>query len=206
MPVPVDSKKRALGRKRLVRSLRGAYSGELAAGHAYHGHASSVRRPDERARIFVIEDEEWNHRRLVGAMLRDLGERPSLVRETVFWLIGRTLSVVCHLSGWLVPMYGAGFLESGNVREYVDAARHAASSGHAELVPCLLEMAEVEWEHEHYFRERVLLHPLARFLPLWKPPPPHREIRRPFAKLLKARASRRPPAAVVAEAASPWSE
>ena len=31
----------------------------------------------------------------------------------------------------------------------------------------LLVMAEVEWEHEKYFRSCVLLHSLGRRLPLW---------------------------------------
>ena len=61
--------------------------------------------------------------------------------------------------------------------EYEVAARLAVESGHVEFVLCLLEMAEVEWEHELYFRERVLSHPLARFIPVWRVPPPKSEIR-----------------------------
>ena len=58
------------------------------------------------------------------------------------------------------------------------AARLAAEAGHAEFVDCLLEMAEVEWEHELYFRERVLRHRLARFIPMWPVPAPKAQIRR----------------------------
>ena len=74
-------------------------------------------------------------------------------------------------------MYGAGWLESRNIVEYEVAARLALEAGHPEFVDCLLSMAEVEWEHEAYFRTRVMEHPLARFLPMWKTPPPKSSIR-----------------------------
>jgi demethoxyubiquinone hydroxylase (CLK1/Coq7/Cat5 family) len=167
-----------VAREAFIRVLRAAYSGELAAGFAYAGHWRSARRPEERERIKAIEAEEWHHREMVGDMLRRLGASPSRLREFVFRTIGRTLGPLCSISGWFAPMYGAGFLESHNIVEYEVAARLAEESGHPEFVDCLLEMAEVEWEHELYFRERVLSHPLARFIPIWKTPAPKAEIRR----------------------------
>ena len=50
-------------RARLVAILQLAYSGELAAGYAYRGHARAVSDSDQRERIRKIEDEEWHHRR-----------------------------------------------------------------------------------------------------------------------------------------------
>ena len=163
----------ATSRDSLIQVLRSAYSGELAAGFAYAGHWRSVRKPEERERIKTIEAEEWHHRDLVG----ENAERSRRTTEPAFASsssvpIGRTLGPLCAVSGWLAPMYGAGLLESRNIVEYEVAARLAAESGHPELVDCLLEMAEVEWEHEFYFRERVLSHALARFIPMWKVPPP----------------------------------
>jgi hypothetical protein len=38
-------------------------------------------------------------------------------------------------------------------------------------------MAEVEWEHEHYFRECVLRHRWSRRISIWPEPPPKEEIR-----------------------------
>jgi DNA-binding transcriptional ArsR family regulator len=165
-------------RDALIRVLQAAYSGELAAGFAYAGHWRSVADPAERARIKAIEAEEWRHRELVGEILAKLGAGPSRTSEFIFGIIGRTLGPLCSVSGWLAPMYGAGLLESRNIVEYEVAARLAAESGHVEHVGCLLEMAEVEWEHELYFRERVLSHRLARFVPMWPAPPPKSEIRR----------------------------
>jgi rubrerythrin len=165
----------ALGR--LVAQLQLAYSGELAAALAYRGHWHSVSRPDEREHIRVIEQEEWHHRALVGDMLAGLGARPVRARELRAWLIGRTLGLLCHVAGWFLPMYGAGRLERRNVREYEVAAEHAQASGHAELVDCLLTMAEVEWEHERYFRGKIAGRTRTRWLGLWAELPPKAAIR-----------------------------
>jgi Ubiquinone biosynthesis protein COQ7 len=166
----------------LAAILRGAYSGELAAALAYRGHWHSVRDPGDRARIRQIEEEEWHHRDLVGAMLARIGAEPSGDRERRARAIGRTLGVLCHAMGWLAPMYGAGRLERGNIVEYETAARLAVRAGWPELVDCLLTMAEVEWDHEQYFRSRVQAHRLAGWLPIWPAPPPRREIRDSFAR------------------------
>jgi rubrerythrin len=165
---------------RLAAILRLAYSGELAAGLAYRGHWHSVRDPADRSRIRQIEADEWHHRDLVGGMLARLGKEPSLARERRARVVGRALALFCHLAGWLAPMYGAGRLESRNIVEYETAARLARSAGRPELVDCLLTMAEVEWDHEQYFRSRVLSHWLARWLPVWPAPPPRRAIRQSF--------------------------
>jgi len=165
-------------REALVRILRHAYSGERAAGYAYRGHWRSCGDPEERARIRQIEDEEWHHRRQVGEMLAALGSSPSRGLEVRAVVVGRTLGALCHVVPWFLPMYGAGRLERGNVGEYEDAARHASRGGQSGLVDCLLTMAEVEWDHEAYFRAKVLGHPWSRFLGVWPPLPPREAIRR----------------------------
>ncbi|HEX8155056.1 MAG TPA: hypothetical protein VF698_18120, partial [Thermoanaerobaculia bacterium] len=80
----------------------------------------------------------------------------------------------CHVSGWYLPMYGAGWLERHNIVEYEDAAVYAAGCGHPELIDCLLTMAEVEWEHERFFRECAAKRSL---LKLWPAPPAKETIR-----------------------------
>ena len=114
--------------KNLIALLQLAYSAEQAAAYAYRGHWHSVVDVDERARIKQIEDEEWHHRELVGGMLEKLGAHPSKQREIRSLLLGRALGFLCHLMGWLAPMYGAGRLESRNIREYETAARYARDS------------------------------------------------------------------------------
>ena len=171
-----------INRRLLVELLQLAYSGELAAAYAYQGHWKSVRNPEEKDRIRTIEEEEWHHRRLVGDILHGLGERPNRWLEIKSVLIGRVAGFLCHVSGWLAPMYGAGRLESRNVREYEAAARFARDCGHGEFIDCLLTMAEVEWEHEKYFRSQVESHRLCRFIPIWQAPPPKEMIRDSFTR------------------------
>jgi rubrerythrin len=167
---------------KLIQVLRSAASGELAAGYAYRGHARSVRRADERARLAEIEAEEWHHRRLVLGLLADLGSGPTALREAIFWLIGHVIAIFCQIGGWYIPMYGAGRLERSNIEEYENAARYAEACGHTEMIECLLQMAEVEWEHERYFRERIEGDWMSRLFPMWDPPPPKDMIRAPYAE------------------------
>ena len=101
---------------------------------------ASVVDVDERARIKQIEDEEWHHRELVGGMLEKLEAHPNKQREIRSLLLGRVLGFLCHLMGWFAPMYGAGRLESRNIREYETAARYERDCGREEFVDCLLTM------------------------------------------------------------------
>jgi len=167
-------------RRKLIQLLQTAYSAERAAAYAYRGHWHSVADEQERSHIREIENEEWHHRELVGEMLERLGSRPNSQRELRSLLVGRALGFLCHLMGWLAPMYGAGRLESHNIREYETAARYARACGCEEFTDCLLTMAEVEWEHETYFRARVIAHSFGRRLSLWPPPPPKETIRESF--------------------------
>jgi demethoxyubiquinone hydroxylase (CLK1/Coq7/Cat5 family) len=149
----------------LIRILQNAYSGEIAAAYAYRGHWRSLKPSSERDRIQQIEAEEWDHRRRVGSWLAKLGARPRALREKVFWTIGRTLGISCYISGWFMPMYFAGRLESQNTVEYEDAAAFARELGMDECLDDLLDMARVELEHEIFFRETVAGH---RLLPVMK--------------------------------------
>ena len=167
-------------REKLIAILRLAYSGELAAAYAYRGHWHSVNAPDEREAIRQIEADELRHRQLIGEMLASLGSGPNKRRELRATIIGRALQFLCHVTVWLVPMYGAGKLESRNIREYETAARYARACGSLNLIDCLLEMAEVEWDHERYFRSCVLKHRIGHRLPIWPEPPPRESIRRSF--------------------------
>jgi demethoxyubiquinone hydroxylase (CLK1/Coq7/Cat5 family) len=159
----------SIARRMLISILQAAYSGELGAGYAYRGHWKSVSNHEQRIRIQQIEAEEWLHREKVGQMLRYLGEAPQQIRELKMWIIGRTIGLACHIAGWFCPMYFAGRLESRNVLEYEEAARHAASLGMDQFYDELLVMAAVEQEHEDFFAHIVsdhrLLGPMQRLFP-----------------------------------------
>lgn len=164
----------------LVTLLQKAYSGERAAAYAYAGHWHSVWQKADRRRIREIEEEEWRHRRLLATMLAELGSAPNPKREHRAWWIGRTLGLLCFVTGYFAPMYGAGKLERSNIGEYETAARLARDAGRHEWVDCLLTMAELEWEHELYFRTQASSHILARFITIWAAPPPKANIRASF--------------------------
>lgn len=157
--MPIDSK------KKLIRILQNAYSGEVAAAYAYRGHWKSLKDSPEKLRIKQIEEEEWDHRRRVGEWLEKLAAAPRKTREKVFWTIGRTLGVSCYVSGWFMPMYFAGRLESQNSAEYEEAAAFAKELEMHDCVEDLLDMARVELEHEEFFRTVVSGH---RMLPVMK--------------------------------------
>lgn len=142
----------------LVQLLQAAYSGEQAAAFAYRGHAVAVDSTAERMKIRQIEDEEWGHRAKVGRMLKTLGAKPSRWREFVTWTIGKTLGFLCAFTGWFLPMFFAGRLETKNVQEYDVAADYAEKLGLADFVVELREMSAVEAEHEVFFSQIVSNH------------------------------------------------
>jgi hypothetical protein len=113
-------------------------------------------------------------------MLGGLGASPDPVRERKMERVGWVISRFCLVGGWFFPMYGAGRLESKNIGEYELAARLAHVVPLGALVPSLLEMAEVEWDHERYFRTKAMSHGLWRLMPKWPTPPPREEIRISF--------------------------
>lgn len=142
-------------RQKLVRLLQLAYSGEKAAALAYQGHAASVKNPAEAAMIRKIENDEWIHREKVGRLLHELGAAPLALRELRSAVVGHTLSFLCRFTGWFLPMFFAGRLETRNVDEYDTAAGWAREIGLDHFLPELQEMAAVEVEHEKYFLETI---------------------------------------------------
>src|SRR5262245_22561925 len=174
----------AEARRKLVRLLQLAHGGEAGAALAYESHARSARTRGERDEILEIRDQELDHRVRVGAMLSRLRERPDPRVERVMTRIGKTIAPFCRIGGWFLSFYGAGRLERRNIVEYEDAARAALLAGYPEFVGDLLDMAEVEWDHERFFRLNAAAHPLWIWMPQWDPPPAREEIRKSFAEFL----------------------
>lgn len=149
------SETREATRRKLVRLLQLAYSGEKAAALAYQGHAASVKDTVQAAMIRKIENEEWVHREKVGKLLAELGAAPLALRELRSSIVGHTLSFLCRFTGWFLPMFFAGRLETRNVEEYDTAAAWAKEIGLDHFLPELSEMAAVEVLHEKYFLETI---------------------------------------------------
>ncbi len=164
----------------LIWLLQNAYSGEKAAAYAYRGHAESVSNPTERAEIYKIEQDEWEHRDRLRKMLASLDAKPRLLREVSMTSVGVVIYCLCRLGGflnflnfgWFMSMYEAGKLERSNIGEYEVAALMARACGQSQFVEELIHMAEVEWDHEMYFRSKAETSKWARFIPVWSLPPP----------------------------------
>jgi demethoxyubiquinone hydroxylase (CLK1/Coq7/Cat5 family) len=157
-------------RRELIRILQSAYSGELAAAYAYRGHWKSLSNLTEKEMVYIIEDDEWAHRRQLKQMLDYLGSRPQRFREIVMWLTGRMIGLTCYVTGWFLPMYFAGRLEGGNVLEYEAASLHAGRLGLKGFEEELRQMAVAERNHELFFMNAVQGHrlrPLMRAIFRW---------------------------------------
>lgn len=170
----------------LIKLLQDAHAGEMAASLAYLGHAHSlfVTDKNEKLEILKIQKEELHHRERLREFLHHLGSKPRLAREILMRAIGAAIAVFSYFGIWLIPMYGAGRLERSNIGEYEVAARLARLSGETAIVDELLSFAEIEWDHEFYFRKKVMSHSLARWIPLWSLPKNRDEIRKSFLKSL----------------------
>jgi len=144
-----------LNHPKLVDLLRKAYSAEMAAAFAYVGHANSLKAPADKAAVRQIEEDEWDHRRNVLHMMQKYDIPVSRYYEVRFYIIGKIISMSCHLIGWFMPYFFAGKLESGNVCEYFVMLRYFQSLGISEHDEILYEMGMKEKEHEVYFLEQI---------------------------------------------------
>ena len=146
----------------LIRRLQLAYSGELGAAIAYVGHARSLGSRPESADVQRIEREEREHRERMGQMLAELGAGSDPWLELRNRLMGTTIATYCRIGGWFSPMYGAGRFERKNIVEYELLARAAVLCGQDDFVEPLLTMAEIEWDHEEFFRLKAASHWLSQ--------------------------------------------
>jgi hypothetical protein len=149
----------------LVDLLKKAYSAEKAAAFAYQGHAASVKDPEQKKRIRQIEEDEWNHRREVLGIMKDFNIPVSKWYEARFHVIGKSISLSCHVIGWFMPFYFAGRLESGNVCEYFRMKQYFNSMGISKYDQLLYDMGIKEKEHEVYFLEKIKTN---RLLPVFE--------------------------------------
>lgn len=170
----------ALARRDLVRALASAAAGEWGAIRAYLGHRASLPHGDDRRLIVRILKDEIHHRRAIRAMLSDLGGSLCPRAEHRLDAVGRAIAAFCLRGGWFLPMAGAARLECDNVGEFERLARLAWWAGERERVDALLGMAEVEWDHELWLRERAAAHVLWGLVFAWPTPPPRASIRGRF--------------------------
>lgn len=139
----------------LIDLLRKAYSAEKAAAFAYQGHANAVKDSSEKQAIRQIEMDEWNHRSEVLTIMKVYAIPVSNYYEFRFYVIGKIISLSCHLIGWFMPFYFAGRLESGNVCEYFRMMQYFHALNIMDHNNVLYEMGIKEKEHELYFLGKI---------------------------------------------------
>lgn len=155
----------SLNHPALVASLKLAHSAERAAAFAYIGHAGSLKNETEIAAVRQIEQDEWEHRRHVLAIMHEYDIPVSRWLEFKFYVIGKFISGSCYFIGRFMPYFFAGKLESGNVCEYFVMMQRFRSLGITKHDELLYEMGMKEKEHEVFFLELIKD---ARWLPLFE--------------------------------------
>ncbi len=139
----------------LIKLLQQAYSAEKAAAFAYIGHAKNVKSLVEKSAIKQIENDEWEHRKEVLAIMAEYEIPISKFYEFKYHIIGRTISMLCYVIGRFMPFFFAGKLESGNVCEYFRMRQFFNSIGIKKHDVILYDMGIKEKEHEVYFLTQV---------------------------------------------------
>ena len=137
----------------LVKLLQRAYSAERAASFAYIGHAGSLKDAAAKAAVKQIEDDEWDHRRHVLAIMQRYDILVSRFFGIRYYLIGKLIAGSCYVIGWFMPYFFAGKLESGNVCEYFVMMHYFHSLGIKDHDQILYEMGMKEKEHEVYMTQ-----------------------------------------------------
>lgn len=139
----------------LTSQLQKAYAGEVAAYHAYEGHWRSVKDPVVAKHIRAIQRQELQHIAEIKRSLKELGGNPNWVLIYLFWVIGKTVSALCYVSGQKLPMLGAAFIEYIGETNYRKMSKEAYDLGLFRLHYRLLSMAAVESAHKWYLESRV---------------------------------------------------
>lgn len=103
----------------------------------------------------MIQREELAHQTALGEMLRQFDAKPSKWRNGLFYLIGKTMSGLCYVTGRWAPMVGAAMIENIGVAGYWELANAAAFLKQKDMQRHLLLMMIAENKHEEYFLEKA---------------------------------------------------
>lgn len=151
-------------KQKLITILQKAHAGERAAALAYGGHWRSLKNPTEIADIRQIEIDEWLHRTELAEMLAFFQAKPLFWREVLFFVIGKSIALICYVCGRFCSTYFAGILENANVCEYGLASDYAEALDLHKLAGELKVMEKTEAEHEIILHKMIAGH---SFLPFF---------------------------------------
>lgn len=141
--------------KDLIKALKKAHAGELAAYFAYEGHWKSVADHEEQMRLLSIQMDEMKHILTIRKFLRILETDSNAWLDFIYICIGRTIGALCFVSSWRSAMFGAGLMERFGATKYRELALLAAEHDRFNMALVFQRMAKQEEEHERYFKERL---------------------------------------------------
>lgn len=139
--------------KKLIRLLKQAHAVEIGAYHAYEGHWRSLDAgSNARKKIKQIQADELEHKMSVERMLKELNSKPNKVLGVALWIIGKTISALCHVMGYKMAMFGAKIMEVMGKNIYKKLAREARNECYVAMAIELDSMQRSEESHEEYFK------------------------------------------------------
>lgn len=139
---------------KLIRMLKQAHAIEIGAYHAYEGHWKSLNKSGfERLNVWWIQQEEEGHRECVSQMLEKLNAKSSPILDSVFWVIGKTISAGCSVFGYRMAMFGAKVMETLGAVCYKKLAEEARKCGFPAMTVELERMQKAEERHEEFFKK-----------------------------------------------------
>lgn len=116
---------------------------EIGAELAYRGHF-------KRTGDFAIQDiaiDELRHQKKLELILEHYNEKPSLIIDMMFYVIGSVIQALCLISPKFLLNLVAKSLEIFAVVSYANLAIRYSEFRHI-----LIEMADNELSHELYFK------------------------------------------------------
>lgn len=141
-----------MSEKKLIKQLKAAFAGELAAIAAYDGHVKATKDPRVSEAVWNMYLEEWEHLIHVAEMLTYFGSKPNKIRNFIFKSIGKIIGFICLFSTERQMAYGAKVMERIGTVNYSKMADLADELGHEVMAERLDIMAKSEKEHEEFFQ------------------------------------------------------
>lgn len=139
---------------KLIWLIKLSHGIEIGAYTAYSYHWRSLDNKKERKEVRHIQWEEFEHRNQLKVFLTELNSKPNQIIDQTFKVIGNTMGFLCLLTGYSMPMLGAGLIEIMGVINYKLVAKEALKNNKLSMAKRLDIMAETELKHRHYFMNK----------------------------------------------------
>lgn len=143
--------------KKLISLLRLAHSIEIGAREAYKWHSMAAGKgTKDGLEIFLMSNEEEDHRKVVGKFLKMWGGKPNTLLDGAMWVIGNLVGLACFISPKRASALGARLMEAVGGDIYFDLADVSFDEGYKNTAFVFIKMATTERAHEEFFKQKYL--------------------------------------------------